>query len=366
MTEPSPALGSNDVSPFCAALKRKRPGRTPVWFMRQAGRSLPEYRAIRGTGSILEAVKDPALACEITLQPVQRHDVDAAILYSDIIVPVHAAGFGIEIVPGKGPITAHPFTGEDDLVRLTNFDAATDTDYVMDTIRLLKKELKVPLIGFAGGPFTVASYLIEGAPSRTFKKTKQLMYSHPELFDALLERITTMTIDFLSTQITSGVDAVQLFDSWVGALTPDEYSRFILRHVTRIFSNPRVASVSTIHFGVNSSDLLELFASTGATAIGLDSKTGISETSTRLGSQVVLQGNLDPTICLSDIETIRTHAKATLADSAPVPGYIFNLGHGVLPETDPTMLTELVSFIHEYGLSIRDAELEELSIRNSN
>ncbi len=344
---------------FMDALSGVVPERTPVWLMRQAGRSLPEYRAIRGTGSILEAVKDPTLACEITLQPVRRYDVDAAILYSDIIVPVHAAGFGIEIIPGQGPVTEHPFKSKDDLNRLQDFSAAALTPYVLETIQLLKKELSVPLIGFAGGPFTVASYLIEGRPSRTFTKTKAFMASQPELFATLLERLTEITIDFLSAQIASGVDAIQIFDSWVGALSTTEYERFISSQMHQIFSDPIISSVPTIHFGVKTEPLLELIAKTKPSAIGVDFNTSISTTAKRLGPDFALQGNLDPQLCLKGSKEALEGATRVLIDSATAPKYVFNLGHGVLPETDPVVIKDLVSFVHENGLKIRGEHLND-------
>lgn len=352
-------------SAFIAGINGAKPHRTPVWMMRQAGRSLPEYRAKRGIGSILDALKDPSLACEITLQPVARYDVDAAILYSDIIVPVHAAGFGVEIIPGKGPVTEKPFTRTADLARLDNFDASRDTAYVMDTIKLLKKELKVPLIGFAGGPFTVASYLIEGEPTRTFTKTRQFMNENPDIFDQLLERLTEITIDFLCNQISSGIDAVQIFDSWVGALNRTEYERFISSHMKRIFANETINSVPTILFGVNTEPLLDLFAQSGPTALGIDANTSIAATTVRLGSTIALQGNLDPTLCLTDSKTAVSGAHRVLVDSRNTPGYIFNLGHGVLPETDPEILGEVVSYVHEHGRAIRDSAYETDEYRSA-
>ena len=346
-------------SPFLEALNLRVPSRVPVWFMRQAGRSLPEYRAIRGTGSILDAVKDPELAAEITMQPVRRYDVDAAILYSDIIVPVHAAGFGIDIVPGRGPVTDNPFRQMRDLERISNFSAPDNCRYVAQAIEIASAKLDVPLIGFAGAPFTVASYLIEGGPSRSFIKTKQMMHNEPLLFGALLDRLAQITIDFLVMQIKSGVNAIQIFDSWIGALSPREYRKFILVHMKAIFSELTKFGVPMIHFGVNTSDLLELLAQSGASAVGLDFRSEITTASKRLGPNVALQGNLDPIVALCDIDVIKEQARATLVDSAPAPGYIFNLGHGVLPETEPDKLAELVEFVHLQGNAIRGQSTTE-------
>lgn len=343
-------------SNFIQALSLGKTKKTPVWFMRQAGRSLPEYRAIRGVGSILDAVANPSLAAEITMQPVKRYGVDAAILYSDIIVPVHACGFGIDIIPGTGPTTDRPFEGESDLKRLANFDAKTDTGYVLSTIEILKKELEVPLIGFAGGPFTVASYLIEGKPSRNFIKTKQMMYTQPKLFESLLWRLTEITVDFLSAQAQSGVNAIQLFDSWVGALSPREYRRFITPCASEIFSSLSKFNIPMISFGTNTSELLGLFVEAGASAVGLDSNTEITTATKRLGDKVAIQGNLDPVVCLTSVDNIISQARQVLMDSAFAPGYVFNLGHGVLPETDPTKLVELVDFLHQNGEEIRKNE----------
>ncbi len=326
--------------------------------MRQAGRSLPEYRALRPDGSILEAVKNPELAAELTIQPVQRYGVDAAVLYSDIIVPVHAAGFGVDIVPGQGPVTSQPFREVADLSRLEHFDADEDCAYVAKTVQLLKGELQVPLIGFAGAPFTVASYLIEGQPTRNFIRTKKMMHDEPDLFGALLARLAEITIDFLGMQVRAGADALQLFDSWVGALSPREYRRYVFPHVKTIFDAIGTFGVPGIHFGVNTSDLLESIAATGTKAIGLDFRTELSLAQRRLGPDMVLQGNLDPTVCLCGEETVLSEARQVLVDSASTRGYIFNLGHGVLPETDPQRLLALVDFVHAEGNAIRQVGLE--------
>ena len=250
-------------APFLAACASRPTSWTPVWFMRQAGRSLPEYRAVRGEGSILDAIKRPELAAEITLQPVRRYGVDAAVLYSDIVVPVHAIGFGVDVAPGTGPVVAEPFRRAADLDRLRALEPEEDTPYVLETIRLLAKELTIPLIGFAGAPFTVASYLIEGRPSRTYGLTKALMFGDEPLWHALLERLADLAVASLRSQVANGAQAVQLFDSWAGALAPADYERYVLPHSTRVFEGLADLDVPTVHFGVDTGELLGLMAAAG-------------------------------------------------------------------------------------------------------
>ncbi|MDA8208993.1 MAG: uroporphyrinogen decarboxylase [Actinomycetota bacterium] len=348
--------GSRVGAAFLDALAGNPVQRVPVWFMRQAGRSLPEYRALRGVGSILDALRQPDLAAEITMQPVRRYGVDAAILYSDIIVPVHAAGFGMDIVPGRGPVAEHPFRESADLARLSRFSADEDCDYVASTVKLVAAESPVPLIGLAGAPFTVASYLIEGEPSRSFVRTKQLMHQEPGLFHALCARLVDMTVDFLSMQAGAGAQALQIFDSWVGALSEREYRRFVLPHMKEIFSRTTELDLPVILFGTNTNHLLEALRETGSRAIGLDHRTEIPEAVDRLGVGTAVQGNLDPTICLCSYDVVEEEARAVLEESRAASAYVFNLGHGVFPETDPGKLAGLVEFVHEQGLAIRQAE----------
>ena len=359
MTSLPPIAKDTSNAPLLLALKGAQTERVPVWFMRQAGRSLPEYRALRPDGSILEAVKQPGLAAEITMQPVRRYGVDAAILYSDIVVPVHAAGFGIDIAPGRGPVAESPFSCRADLNRLAHFDAHSDCAYVAETVRLVRAESDVPLIGFAGAPFTVASYLIEGGPSRSFVKTKQMMYADPALFDALLARLAEMTVDFLSIQVEAGAQAIQLFDSWVGSLSRREFARFVLPHLKSIFARLDGMGVPTILFGTDTDHLLELMGQAEPDAIGLDHRSEIGDANRRLGGRVALQGNLDPVICLTEPSVIAEATRSVLRDSASARGYVFNLGHGVLPETDPTKLRSLVELVHSEGTEIRRQALEE-------
>jgi uroporphyrinogen decarboxylase len=335
--------------PFLLACRNRPTPRVPVWFMRQAGRSLPEYRAIRGTGSILDAVHDPDLATEITLQPVRRYGVDAAILYSDIVVPVAALGFGVEIQPGVGPVVAEPFAEESDLDRLRPLDPDADCPYVQQTVRNLVSELgDVPLIGFAGAPFTVASYLIEGGPSRSLGRTKALMLGRPDLWERLLDQLAGIAIASLRAQVLAGASAVQLFDSWAGTVSPAMYRRHIMPASAKVFAGVADLDVPMIHFGVTTGELLPLLAEAGASVVGVDWRVPLDEARARLGPDVAVQGNLDPAICLAPWPAVEREALAVLAANGGRPGHIFNLGHGVLPETDPAVLERLVELVHTW------------------
>jgi len=334
--------------------------RVPVWFMRQAGRALPEYRAIRGGGSILDAIRQPELAAEFTLQPVRRYGVDAAILYSDIVVPVAAIGFGVDVAPGTGPVVEQPFTRAADLQRLRPLDPEADTPYVLEAIRILVKELEVPLIGFAGAPFTVASYLIEGGPSRTYGKTKSMMHAEPALWHQLMDRLADIAIESLRSQIEHGASAVQLFDSWAGSLAPADYATFVQPHSRKIFdaigapaSDPSGASgpfgVPRIHFGVNTGELLTLMRDAGADVVGVDWRVPLDVARARLGPDTVLQGNLDPALCLAPWRVVEEQARDVLRRNAGHPGHVFNLGHGVTPDIDPAILEQVVALVHAEG-----------------
>ena len=322
----------------------------PVWFMRQAGRSLPEYHEIRGEGSMLETIARPEVATEITLQPVRRYGVDAAILYSDIVVPTHAIGFGVDIVPGVGPVVEQPFREARDLDRLRPLDPEADTPYVLETVRNLVAELKVPLIAFAGAPFTMASYLVEGGPSRTHVLTKRLMHGEPTLWAALLDRLADLAIASIGSQLDAGASAFQLFDSWAGALAPDEYRQFVLPASQRIFAElgGRGAGVPGIHFGVGTGELLELLAKAGADVVGVDWRVHLDDARERLGPDVAVQGNLDPAAVLAPWSVVAERAVDVLDRNAGQPGHVFNLGHGVLPETDPETLERVVELVHGY------------------
>jgi uroporphyrinogen decarboxylase len=336
-------------APFLLACRNLPVPRTPVWFMRQAGRSLPEYRRLRaqGTGTILDAVRDPGLATEITLQPVRRYGVDAAILYSDIVVPVAAIGFGVEIRAGVGPVVEDPFRSAADLDRLRPLDPDADCPYVQDTVRRLVGELgDVPLIGFAGAPFTVASYLVEGGPSRDLGRTKALMLGDPGLWGRLVDRLADIAIAALLAQVAAGASAVQLFDSWAGTLSPDMYERHVMPASAKVLAAVADLGVPRIHFGVTTGELLVLLAKAGASVVGVDWRVPIDEARQRLGPDVAVQGNLDPAVCLAPWPAVAEAATDVLVRNAGRPGHIFNLGHGVLPETDPDVLGRLVELVH--------------------
>jgi uroporphyrinogen decarboxylase len=338
------------VSDFLAACRAQPHEQVPVWFMRQAGRSLPEYHQIRGSGSILDAIRQPDLAAEITLQPVRRYGVDAAILFSDIVVPVASIGFGVDVVPGTGPVVAEPFRSAGDLDRLRPLDPEADTPFVLETVQILTKELTVPLIGFAGAPFTVASYLIEGGPSRTYGHTKTLMHTDGELWHALLDRLADLAIASIRSQVLAGAAAVQLFDSWAGALAPDDYERFVLPHSRKVFDGLADLGIPRIHFGVDTGELLGLMASAGPEVVGVDWRVPIDVARTRVGSGRALQGNLDPALVLAGWNVAADAARTVLDRNHGHPGHIFNLGHGVLPETDPGVLEQIVALVHEEGV----------------
>ncbi len=319
--------------------------------MRQAGRSLPEYRALRGTGSILEAIADPSLACEVTMQPVRRYGVDAAILFSDIVVPYHALGFGVDVVPGRGPVIAQPFRSASDLERLRDLrDEAVA--HVTATVDLVLEQLSTtntPLIGFAGAPFTVASYLVEGAPTRDFAVIKSLMHADPDLFERLLDRLVAITVSFLRAQVAHGARALQLFDSWAGSLTRDEYRRFALPATKRVLEGVADLGVPTILFGVGTGELLTLMTTAGSSVLGIDWHVDLDEGRRRAAKAV--QGNLDPARCLGGVELAVAAAREVLARAGRDGGYIFNLGHGVLPSTDPAVLEAVVRVVHDEGLA---------------
>lgn len=341
---------SADVSPFLAAARGQPTRHTPVWFMRQAGRSLPEYRAVRGDGSILTAIRQPDVAAEITLQPVRRYGVDAAVLFSDIVVPAHAVGFGIDVAPGTGPVTQQPFRSEADLARLRPLEVG-DVPYVTDAVRLVRAELppEVPVLAFAGAPFTVASYLVEGRPSRDYRNTKAMLHNAPDLWRALMTRLAESAVTFISAQLDAGAGAFQLFDSWAGALSPADYAEHVLPYSQRVFAElaGRHPDVAGIHFGIGCDHLLELMHAAGPAVMGLDWRTSIRGARRRLGDDVTVQGNLDPALVLAGADAALAGARAVLADNAGHPGHIFNLGHGVHPDTDPGVLADVTALVHE-------------------
>ncbi|HUR18228.1 MAG TPA: uroporphyrinogen decarboxylase [Acidimicrobiales bacterium] len=334
-------------APFLRACRREATPVVPVWFMRQAGRSLPEYRAVRGTGNILEAICQPDLATEITLQPVRRYGVDAAILYSDIVVPVAAIGYGVEVVPGVGPVVREPFRSKADLARLRPLEPEEDTPYVLETVRAVVAEAGVPVIGFAGAPFTVASYLIEGRGTRDYSLTKTLMREDPSTWHSLLDTLADLAVSSLRSQVGAGAGAVQLFDSWAGALSPGDYEDFVLPATRRIFEALDDLAVPRIHFGVGTGELLGLMAAAGADVVGVDWRVPLDAARRRVGPDKALQGNLDPSVCLAPMEVVEAEVDKVLRAGGG-RAHVFNLGHGVLPRTDPGVLQRVVDQVHGY------------------
>ena len=329
-------------SAFLQACRREQPSHVPVWFMRQAGRALPEYRKLREGIAMLDSCFRPDLVTEITLQPVRRLGVDAAILFSDIVVPLKAIGVDLDIVPGVGPVIAEPFRSWADLDRLP---LLLELPEVAQAVRLLVGELgSTPLIGFAGAPFTLASYLVEGGPSKDQRKTKALMYGDPALWSALMERLADITVAFLRLQIDAGASAVQLFDSWVGALPAADYRQFVQPHSARILA--AVADVPRIHFGVGTGELLHDMGQAGADVVGVDWRVPLDEAVTRIGPGKAVQGNLDPTLVFAPWDVVEGKIEQTVTAGRAAEGHVFNLGHGVLPETDPDMLKRIVDKVH--------------------
>jgi uroporphyrinogen decarboxylase len=328
------------------ACRREPVPHTPVWFMRQAGRSLPEYRKVREGIPMLESCMRPELVTEITLQPVRRHKVDAAIFFSDIVVPLKAIGIDLDIKPGVGPVIAEPIRTRADLARLRDL-TPDDVRYVTEAMGMLTDELgPTPLIGFAGAPFTLASYLVEGGPSRTYENAKAMMYGDPELWADLLDRLADITAAFLKVQIEAGASAVQLFDSWVGALAPADYRRSVMPASVKVFEAVAGYGVPRIHFGVGTGELLGLMGEAGADVVGVDWRVPLDEAARRVGPGKALQGNLDPTVLFASTEAVETKTREVLDAAEGLEGHIFNLGHGVMPSTDPDALTRLVDHVH--------------------
>jgi uroporphyrinogen decarboxylase len=330
------------------ALRRSPVDRTPIWFMRQAGRSLPEYRALRGDRDILETVHRVDEAVELTLQPLRRMPVDAAIVFSDIVVPLAAIGMPIRVEAGRGPVLDEPIRRAADLDRIRPLAPDEDEPYLLETIRLLVKELDVPLIGFAGGPFTLASYLIEGGPSRDHARTKAVMLSEPATWDALMERLAGLVVTHLRAQAGAGADALQLFDSWVGAVSREDYASSVQPWVAQVFAGLADLDVPTIHFGVGTGELLGAMVEAGGDAIGVDHRVPLDEAWERAGgpARVAVQGNLDPAALLAPWEVVEAKARSVLARAGERDGHVFNLGHGVLPTTPVATLQRLVELVH--------------------
>ncbi|MFL6240109.1 MAG: uroporphyrinogen decarboxylase [Actinomycetes bacterium] len=333
-----------DGSAFLRACRGERTAHPPVWFMRQAGRALPEYRKVREGVEMLTACATPEIVAEITMQPVRRYGVDAAILFSDIVVPLHASGVDLSIEPGVGPVIADPVRTS---AAVTSLPVLTpdDVQFVTDAVAILARELdNTPLIGFAGAPFTLASYLIEGGPSRELANTKALMYGDEQTWHSLLSKLADVSATYLQVQIAAGVSAVQLFDSWVGTLSAADYERYVFPHSQKVLA--AAAAVPRIHFGVGTGELLALMRRAGADVVGVDWRLPLDDAAGRIGTDAVVQGNLDPALCLAPFDVVRERARDVITRGKAAAAHVFNLGHGVLPTTDPDTLAKLVDLVH--------------------
>jgi uroporphyrinogen decarboxylase len=356
-----PALAPDALLLVAACRKMHPDDRVPVWFMRQAGRSLPEYRASREGIGMLESCMRPQLVAEITLQPVRRYGVDAAVLYSDIMLPLKAAGVELDIVSGRGPVIARPIRSSADLEQLQPIDPAA-LWYVTEAVGLITSQLpEVPLIGFAGAPFTLASYLVEGGPSRDYAATKALMISEPSLWHEMCTRLADLSAVFLRAQVAAGAAVVQLFDSWAGSLSADDYRRYAQPYSARVLQALADTGVPRIHFGVGTAELLGLMGAAGAEVIGVDWRLPLAEASRRIGHRYALQGNLDPALLAAPWSILSDRVREVISSGAVAPGHIFNLGHGVPPEADPAVLAMIVELVHSEGPDIRRAAREELT-----
>ncbi len=336
---------------FLRACRREPVDRTPVWFMRQAGRSQPEYRALRERYSLLDLCRTPDLCAQVTLLPVTQLGVDAAILFADITLPLLGLGVTFDLVEGVGPVIERPLRTDADLDALRRFEPQRDVSFVLEAIRLVRRETRVPLIGFAAAPFTLASYLIEGRGSRELLLTKQMLFEAPALWAHLMERLTDVTLAYLAAQVDAGAQAVQIFDSWIGALAPRDYEVAILPHMRRLFAGLGALGVPVIHFGTGTTGLLRLMARAGGDVIGVDWRIRLGEAWAQIGEEAGIQGNLDPAALLAPFETAASGARDVLAEAGGRPGHIFNLGHGVLPQTPQDHLKRLVELVHEYSLA---------------
>ena len=336
--------------PFLKACRRERTPYTPIWLMRQAGRYLKEYRALRKKHSFLEMCKNPELAAQVTLQPIEKFKLDAAIIFSDILIPLEPMGVEFEFAKGEGLVFRHPLRERKDVERLKVFDPEEEISFLMKAIRIVRKELegRVPLIGFSGAPFTLASYVIEGGHSKNYALTKSLMYQDHPTWDALMEKLSEVLIRYVNAQIRSGVQALQMFDSWAGCLSPGDYEEYVLPYSRKVMDGVS-KSVPLIHFATANSTLLELMKRAGGDVIGVDWRVDIGEAWARLAYDVAIQGNLDPVILLGPVDLIEKNLKKILARAGDRPGHIFNLGHGILPNTPPDHVAVLVDMVHEYS-----------------
>ncbi|NYJ00034.1 uroporphyrinogen decarboxylase [Nocardioides thalensis] len=346
-------MGDLSQSAFLKALRGEQVPHTPVWFMRQAGRSLPEYLKVREGVAMLDACATPELIVEITLQPVRRYGVDAAIFFSDIVLPLKAVGVDLDIVPGVGPVVASPVRTLADVEAIPDL-TPEHVPYITEAVSTLTGELAsvnggTPLIGFAGAPFTVASYLVEGGPSKEHAKTKAMMFGAPDVWDALMQKIAGISAAFLEVEVAAGASAIQLFDSWAGALTPADYGRYVRPHSARVLERMGELGVPRIHFGVGTSNLLGLMGRAGADVVGVDWRTPLDQAIALVGDRGV-QGNLDPTLVLAPTDVMTSRAAEIIEAGRAAKGHVFNLGHGVIPSTDPDQLARLTEFVQSYPL----------------
>ena len=353
MSTPTPERPAADErlrdSAFLRAARGEPVPHTPVWYMRQAGRSLPEYLRVRQGVGMLESCMDPDLVVEITMQPVRRYGVDAAIFFSDIVLPLKAVGVDLDIKPGIGPVVAAPVRTLDDVAAIPDL-TPEHVPFITESVRRLVGELGgTPLIGFAGAPFTVASYLVEGGPSKEHAKTKAMMFGAPDVWDALMRKIAGIAAAYLEVQVAAGASAVQLFDSWAGALTPRDYRDHVMPHSARVLERAGALGVPRIHFGVGTGSLLELMGEAGADVVGVDWRTPLEHAVPRVGDRAV-QGNLDPTLVFAPAEVMTARAAEVIEAGRAARGHIFNLGHGVIPSTDPAALERLTEFVQSYPL----------------
>jgi uroporphyrinogen decarboxylase len=335
---------------FIRVARRQSVEHTPIWFMRQAGRVLPEYRAIREHYSLIEICRQPELCAEVTLQPTRRFAVDAAVMFADIMLPLISIGVELELVDNVGPVISHPIQIASDLQALRPIQPAADLPFILEAIRLVRGELdgRIPLIGFSGAPFTLASYLIEGRPSREFIKTRAMMHSAPQVWHELMARLTVIVISYLHSQVTSGVDALQLFDSWVGYLSREEYIQYVQPYVRRIFAALQSLGLPLIHFGTNTAHLLRQMKEDGANIIGVDWRIPLDEAWQVIGADLGIQGNLDPAALLDQPAEMKAKADAVLQCAVGQAGHIFNLGHGLLPDSPIDNIVRLVDYVHSY------------------
>jgi uroporphyrinogen decarboxylase len=342
-------MPAEPTSRFLRACRRLPVDATPVWFMRQAGRYLSEYRAIREHHTLLEMCAEPDLATEVTLQPVRRLGVDAAILFADILLPLIPMGIQLEFAAGEGPVIHNPVRSAADVAALCPVEPRESLAHVLQAVRQVRRELdgKVPLIGFAGAPFTLASYLVEGGSSRNYLKTKRLMYAEPETWSQFMQKLAQVIADYLVAQVEAGAQAVQLFDSWAGALTPDDYRQYVLPYSQSIFTALKDSGVPTIHFGTGTASLLSLMKAAGGDVIGVDWQTPLDWAWERLEHRVAVQGNLDPVALFAPAPELEKRVTRILGQAGSLPGHIFNLGHGILPETPVDNVKLVVDLVHE-------------------